>query len=402
MADLGILEGFNSGSDTAAKGTAMGMEYAKNVAQLDMQRQTLEQKQTELSQQKQQRDYEQGKWVMEQIQTIASKPPTKYKNTLINSFNDGLQTMGFKKNEALSSLLVDEDYANEVNQAMAIYQEMPPEMRAEWLPKITEFITSGDPAAMLQQFNAQGFEIRKMNEKAKLDATTEKLKADLAKPMATTELTMNTQKELRATPEFKEYSAINNFFDTIKSATDKPTKFRDLSAMFAFMKLLDPTSVVRESEGKLFIQTGSAYEGIAQSLTKMWNGESLSQDKRQELFGIAAEQLDQYKGRYQTVAADTIQAAVEGGANPKLVDPAAKLIKKNETVLSAYRAQAKRKQDELASAVNDKQTNKVVGYDAETVGIIKKLQAKGKSRAAIESMVGRPIPEDLAKSLNLR
>lgn len=400
MAD-GFIEAFNAGASATTQGTAVGLDWAKQRAAAEIQRTTLEQKQQELNQQKEQRDYETGKWFMDEVQKIAAKPASKYKNELIKNFQSGLKTMGYPQNDALSTLLVDETYANEVNQAIALYHEMPPDMRAQWLPKMIDFIGSGDPAAMLKEFNSQGFEIRKMNEQGKINSAQEKLKSELGKEQKGKEQTLATQKDLAATEEYKEYSAMSTFFDTLRSASEKPSKFRDLSAMFAFMKALDPNSVVRESEGKLFITTGSAYEGIAQSLQKMWNGESLTPEKRKELFGIGAEKLEQYKNRYQTRAADTVEAAVQAGANRNLVDPGAKLIKKHETLLNAYRAKEKKDKEDLDAAVANKTKANAPGYDAETVDIIKKLKAKGKSKQAIESMLGRPIPGDLVKVLEL-
>jgi hypothetical protein len=62
---------------------------------------------------------------------------------------------------------------------------------------------------------------------------------------ATKEIT-GLRKEFNALPEVKNYKQVVTSYKTIEEQAKKATPAGDLSMIFAYMKLLDPTSTVRE------------------------------------------------------------------------------------------------------------------------------------------------------------
>jgi len=92
---------------------------------------------------------------------------------------------------------------------------------------------------------------------------------------------MAAENKLRAdfnklTGEFRD---VGNSFNTILAGADNPTAVSDMSLIFSFMKMLDPGSVVRESE---FDQAESAAgwsDSALNALGKFWDGKKLTTNR---------------------------------------------------------------------------------------------------------------------------
>lgn len=109
----------------------------------------------------------------------------------------------------------------------------------------------------------------------------------------------------------KEPLSVHNSFVKIQQAMDKPSAAGDLSAIFMFMKMLDPTSVVRETE---FANAQNA-AGVPDRVQTLWNkalrGERLSPGQRADFMaqaeGFSAQAqttIDNYKDYYRGLATE--------------------------------------------------------------------------------------------------
>lgn len=96
----------------------------------------------------------------------------------------------------------------------------------------------------------------------------------------------------------KQYNALSKSFSTVRDSyskilavadVDKPTAAADLSSIFMFMKMLDPNSVVRESE----YRTAETARGIPESIKNLYDktakGNILSPKQRQDFIDRAEE-----------------------------------------------------------------------------------------------------------------
>lgn len=388
------------------QGVQAGQEYAKTRLDAENRAMQLQHQRDQLEQTKRQRDLDTGKWFMEEVQKIASKPAGKYKNTLIDSFQSSLATMGYKNTDALASMLVDENYANDMTTAIANYHNMSPEMQQQWLPEISKFINSGDPAEQLKQFVAQAGDIQKVKLSKDLELRNALIeqnnKQKTEKPVADLKNAGDVRQSLQGSPIFKEYAEVRTHFNSIRDAAEKGTPFRDLGSLYAFMKMLDPNSVVRESEGKLFIQTGSAYQKVANTLQNVWNGQKLSQQQRAELFDIATGKLNDYKNRYESFSKDYLDQAEASGVNRKAADPGARFVQEDNKTISEFAENQKKIRQIEAQKIQKKIDDKVTGYDTQTLAAIAQLKAKGYGRQKIEVLLGKPLPEDLAAKFELK
>ena len=93
---------------------------------------------------------------------------------------------------------------------------------------------------------------------------------------------MTTEKTLRT--EFNsltsDFRSVGDSFNTILAGADDPTAASDLSLIFAFMKMLDPRSTVRESEFAQAEQAGALPDRVQNIIGRLWDGERLKVNRK--------------------------------------------------------------------------------------------------------------------------
>jgi hypothetical protein len=97
------------------------------------------------------------------------------------------------------------------------------------------------------------------------------------------------RKEYNALPDIKAYNEVNTAYNQIKVATQKPSPANDLAAATKFMKLLDPNSVVRESELIMAVQASGLSDRLANTANRVLNGEKLTPTQRKDFFDAATQ-----------------------------------------------------------------------------------------------------------------
>src|SRR6185369_7351906 len=88
--------------------------------------------------------------------------------------------------------------------------------------------------------------------------------------------------DYRAEDAIKQYNTISRSYQNIKQAIASGSPAGDISAIFAFMKVLDPTSVVREGEFATAQNAGSIPEKIQNIYNKAIEGTRLTDDQRSD------------------------------------------------------------------------------------------------------------------------
>lgn len=96
----------------------------------------------------------------------------------------------------------------------------------------------------------------------------------------------------------------------------------DLALIFAFMKVLDPTSVVREGEFANAQNTGGIAENVVNAYNKALNGERLTDRQRSEFFRTANGMMRDRQANYQEVVNRQRDLASQYGLSPDRVAPA--------------------------------------------------------------------------------
>jgi len=80
--------------------------------------------------------------------------------------------------------------------------------------------------------------------------------------------------DFNAAPAVKSYRAVVPMLESAKDATTRPTRAADLNLVYAFAKLMDPDSVVRESETGAVVATQSVMDRVGSYIGQL-NGQAM-------------------------------------------------------------------------------------------------------------------------------
>ena len=122
-----------------------------------------------------------------------------------------------------------------------------------------QFLKEKDLDLRLQIFNDKTENLGKLSQKDRMTAEN-KLRADFNK----------------LTGDFR---SVGDSFNTILAGADNPTAASDLSLIFAYMKMLDPRSTVRESEFAQAEQSGALPDRVQNIIGRFWDGQRLTTNR---------------------------------------------------------------------------------------------------------------------------
>jgi len=107
----------------------------------------------------------------------------------------------------------------------------------------------------------------------------------------------------------KDYQKVRDAYTRVLRSTESPSPAGDLSLIFNYMKMLDPGSVVRESEFATAASAGSYGERIQAAANRIINGERLSPEMRADflsksetLFEGMENQHEKLRKTYKSIA----------------------------------------------------------------------------------------------------
>lgn len=131
-----------------------------------------------------------------------------------------------------------------------------------------------------------------------------------------------------------EFRVTQRAHDTLVSVSRDPSPAGDLSLLYQFNKLLDPNSVVRESEFATAARTGSLDQRVGAAVLRVLNGERLTVDQRADFVRQAdlineaqrrgyTRLRDQYSGIARRAGLPVEQVIVDHEAPPRAAAPAA-------------------------------------------------------------------------------
>lgn len=133
---------------------------------------------------------------------------------------------------------------------------------------------------------AQGFQEKKFDYEQNKDASAA-ARAERKDASDATQQAFSQEKALRSDfesqPAVKSYRVVVPMLESAKDAATRPTRAADLNLIYAFAKLMDPDSVVRESETAGVVATASVAERL-QAYIGQLNGQAmLNPDMRRKL-----------------------------------------------------------------------------------------------------------------------
>lgn len=93
-------------------------------------------------------------------------------------------------------------------------------------------------------------------------------------------------------------------FQSVQAAAAQPSPANDLAMLFGVMKILDPGSIVREGEVELTEGAGSLAQRVAAQFTRVFHGERLTSDQRQDFVNLANQQFEKVVTQQQRLIED--------------------------------------------------------------------------------------------------
>lgn len=128
------------------------------------------------------------------------------------------------------------------------------------------------------------------------------------------------RKEFISNPVSKETKEINSSYDRIKSAfSEEPSAAADLSGIFAYMKMLDPGSTVKEGEFANAQDAAGIPDRIVNHYNNAIKGEMLNPDQRADFLNQAQKIKRNQEKRQGQINSQYESIAKSRGYNPKQV-----------------------------------------------------------------------------------
>lgn len=164
-----------------------------------------------------------------------------------------------------------------------------------------------------------------VEQRRQLDATVRQ--RSLEKPPQTVVMTprqvfqdeQSLRKEYTAIPEVKLFGEVQNAFDTIKTSLTKASPAGDLAGATKFMKLLDPGSVVRESELGMAMAATGALDRALNYFQMLKSGQKLSPTQRQDFLDLSSQLYEAAKERKTAFDNQYADIASQNQLNPSNV-----------------------------------------------------------------------------------
>jgi hypothetical protein len=127
--------------------------------------------------------------------------------------------------------------------------------------------------------------------------------------------------DFMAEPTVKDYATIDTAYSTTRALGTKrnPTPQDDTALTFAFMKMLDPGSVVRESEFALVAKGAGLSDRAAMALNQAIRGKGLTPQIRADIVAAAGTVFAERRKAYDETTNTYRQQAEEAGVDPNQV-----------------------------------------------------------------------------------
>lgn len=131
---------------------------------------------------------------------------------------------------------------------------------------------------------------------------------------------LRTEFEGRA--EVKDFRTVEASYRQIQAqASGDPNGMDDIALTFAFMKMLDPGSVVREGEYALVGRGAGLSQQVIAALQRVDSGESLTPEMRRRLVAAAERVYESRRQTYQAIEQQYRGYAQEDGIDPNRIVP---------------------------------------------------------------------------------
>lgn len=223
---------------------------------------------------------------------------TQRNSNLLTGLGTSLLSDGMNFQPAQVGATLDRQAAaqKEADAKLAATTNATKQWLAQKYPDLAQAVDAGLPVseAWQQAFARQNAKVETPGP-IKIGAGETLLDPVTYKPLATGPMddkeAFNREKDLSAqyiaTDPVKTYQTIRNGYEKIRSSAALDSGPGDISTIFAYMKMLDPTSVVREGEFATAENSGGVGEQISNLYNRVLSGERLTPELRRQFLASA-------------------------------------------------------------------------------------------------------------------
>jgi hypothetical protein len=130
----------------------------------------------------------------------------------------------------------------------------------------------------------------------------------------------------------KDYGTIKEAATSLEAISKAPSAASDIAMVFSFMKILDPGSVVRETEYATAARAAGVPERVVGVIERIQSGQFLTPSQRQDFLGVAKtlaqsreqgyrQNLERYRGISERISVDPRNVLPDDGPPAKVQPP---------------------------------------------------------------------------------
>lgn len=162
--------------------------------------------------------------------------------------------------------------------------------------------------------------VAKMEDSIRADKEREKRASIIGTGQGLKDAT-NLRKEFLGLDQVKNFKDVQSSYEKITDLAKKNSPAGDMSLIFAYMKMLDPGSVVREGEQAQAAQARGVPDAVLSAYNRAVSGEKLTNAQRKDFQTRAADIFNSQQGIVANVEKDYEGLAKSYGTDPKLIVP---------------------------------------------------------------------------------
>jgi hypothetical protein len=117
----------------------------------------------------------------------------------------------------------------------------------------------------------------------------------------------------------KTFEAVKGGYERVLESAAQSTGAGDMGLIYGYMRMLDPGSVVRESEFAMAAQAGDFGEQVQGMVSRLMNGERLPESQRKEFVANAEKLYGASAGNLEEINSQFTERASEYGVDPNRV-----------------------------------------------------------------------------------
>ena len=218
-------------------------------------------------------------------------------------------------------------YAQYVAQRLGIgvNDPVPANRRAEAFQAINEFENGNRSASNGASAAASGGGARVVAQGANRGLSPSEQRAEAraqqSEQAASRRDEVNLRREFNNRQEVKDFRTVQSAYNSVQAAARNPSAAGDLSLIFAYMKILDPGSVVREQEFANAQNAAGVPDQIRNRYNQILNGQRLNQNQRRDFLNQANNLFQTRLQTYRGIENEYRGYAESYGVSPDRVAP---------------------------------------------------------------------------------